>query len=214
MSFTFDIAASTLAGTSYLCGWGTSGEITENLVQGLQFFAVATCVNRIAQLALQSPVQVQPAPFIGVIANTIFTEVCYAGILPTQGIVWMIPRFAVSLITGMSATKAVVEIPKDAPAPTLDLKMGFLWGVARETLLQALPKSFSTPLLIITDSGVYALIEMAPLKALPIEARLYTGISSLFFRIIGNVAALKTGIGASFTQHLLFNVSRLAAKID
>lgn len=204
----FDVAVAALAGASYYCGWGSGGKISENLFRGVQCFALSNGVDRLAQLIFPTTEKPAEAPLIGGMVHAVVEEIGYAGLLQTENYLWMFPRFAFSLITGMTAVKGVVEIPKDAPAPTLDLKIGFLWAVVREVLLQTLPKPYSTPLLIAVDSSVFALSEIVPLKSASLQARRYKVLSAFYFRAIANVAAQKTGLGASLTQHILFNISR------
>jgi membrane protease YdiL (CAAX protease family) len=204
----FEVAATALAGASYYCNWGSGGKISENLFRGVQCFAISNGVDRLAQLIFPTNAKPAEAPFIGGMLHAVVEEIIYAGILQTENYLWMFPRFAFSLITGMRAVKGVVEIPQDAPAPAIDLKIGFLWAIVREVLLQSLPKSYSTPLLIAADSSVFALIEIVPLKSAPLEARRYKALSAFFFRALANIAAQKTGLEASLTQHILFNISR------
>lgn len=186
-----EMGSTVFAGASYCLDWGTSNRITKNMVRGVQAFSVVNLIDRLARLSLPSNATAAPAPVIGGLISAVLEEIAYAGILTSQKITLLPLRMGISLAVGMTATR--------------DVKIGIIYSVVRESIVQLTPEKFSMPLLVTADSFLFTLIEV---KSLPPEALTYKTISSFFFRIIANTVSYETGIGASLIQHALFNLSR------
>lgn len=186
-----EIGSTVFAGASYCLDWGTGNRVTKNMVRGVQAFSVVNAVDRLARLSFPGNDGVAPGRLIHGLISVVLEEIAYAGILTSQSLYWLPLRIGTSFVLGMTATQ--------------DIKIGLLFAVSRESIVRFLPTKFSKPLLVTADSIVFALIEPKPEHP---EARTYKAISSFFFRMIANTAAYETGIGASLTQHALFNLSR------
>ncbi len=186
-----EVSSTIFAGASYCLDWGTGNRVTRNIVRGVQAFSVVNAVDRLARLSLPSNAKAAPSPVIGGLISAVLEEIAYAGVLTSQSFGWLPLRLGLSFAIGMTASQ--------------DVKVGLLFAATRESIVRFLPNIFSKRLLVTADSVLFTLIE---LKSLPHEARTYKAISSFFFRIIANTAAYETGIGASLTQHALFNLSR------
>jgi hypothetical protein len=115
-------------------------------------------------------------------------------------------RLLGALILGMTATKALIAIPKEAKPPTLDLRIGVVWALTREVLLQTLPAHYSRSILLATDGCLFAFCELK--FEYPTKAKVCKFISACCFRLVANQAALNRGFAAALSQHVLFNISR------
>ena len=186
-----EVGSTVFAGTSFYYDWGTKFRVTKHIVRGMQCFSLANAVDRLARLKLPENVQAAPAPLVMGLISAVLEELAYAGILTSQNLSMIPLRMGISVAIGMTATQ--------------DIKIGLIYGIARELIVRFNPEKLSKPLLVTADSCFFTLIEIKPLDP---KLRPYKAISSFFFRVIANTAAYETGLGASLTQHALFNISR------
>lgn len=210
----FDCAALALSGLS-LMGEYVSGGGNSSFIRGVQFYTIATCIDRLS-LYLFAPEAFNSNPrLINGVISAFTEEFLYSGILLSTSTFGMIPRLAAALFTGMTAARTLYGRAEINPKNgfTIDTKIGFAWALAREAIIWSFHESYALPFLILTDSAVFALAELSPSSNNNVPVK-YTSpwvgkcISAYFFRMTANYAALRAGLGASLTQHLLFNLSR------
>lgn len=187
---------------------------------GVQSFAITLIFDKTVKALFARDVQASDISLQDAFVSPIVEEMMYSGILLTSSAAWMIPRFFVSLITGMTAARALtgrVTAEQNQEGLTLDTKIGVLFAVFREALACSLPVSTRSVVLVISDSCVFALSEVCPKEGVPDTPRFssawsYKVISSAFFRLTANTVAKAYGIAASITQHLSFNLTGFFTK--
>lgn len=210
----FNGASYAAAGLSFCHSWktGSAGPFS----RGVQAFALVSIFDKAMRALFTNKARQQKTSFTETIAAPFIEEAAYSGVLLTQSKIWMIPRWAVALFTGMTAARSLtgrVTPQKDQQNFTLDAKIGFLWAIAREFLLWTLPASPALIVLTTLDSCVFALAEVCPKedsRELPpfSGAWSYKVLTAAFFRFTANTAAKTQGIAAPLLQHLLWNISR------
>ncbi|MBP7075160.1 MAG: hypothetical protein KBA81_07245 [Rhabdochlamydiaceae bacterium] len=205
MSLAFDAIAGAISGISYYRRWDIGITIASQLLSGVECFSVVSLVDRCMKRCL-SEHKAAPAPLLMGLFSAITEEAVYAKILQTEERKWMPFRLLGVLILGMTAAKALIQIPKEAKPPTLDLQIGVVWALTREVLLQTLPSHYSRSILLATDGCLFAFCELK--FDYPTKAKVCKFISACCFRVMANQAALNRGFVAALTQHVLFNISR------
>lgn len=213
----FDWSIYLVVGTSFYWNRGNM-TLLDSSVHGLQAFAVSSIFDKIARSSLANNIQEAPNSIHATLLSPIIEEAVYSGILLTQSNAYLIPRFASALATGMTAARALtgpVTPKQNKQGFTIDTKIGFLWAISRELLLQLFPHS-AIPLTLL-DSSVFALAEVSPPNNQPGLPKfstpwLYKVLSSAFFRLTANTVATTHGIVASIIQHSLFNMSQTLRK--
>lgn len=212
----FDLAASGLAITSYLRNWSFGGEIGKSLLRGVQYFALASGVDRLARFVLggETPQVLGFSPLRCALSACV-GEGLFAGLLLTRNVRWMVPRCLLAMATGVVAAQALSFGPSANDslfAFSLDAKIGITWAVARESLSWA--SSNPLPFLIAGDTVVLGIVgglhsptgEVAPLPLN--KGVVYRIVSAGLFRAIADCAASTTGLVAAITQRFLLDFSR------
>ncbi len=202
-----DSALTALAAGSFFLPFSWSGNF---FIQGIRGFALANLADRALRRMLLKKIEIKEEPILKGAASALIEEGLYSGILLTPGRWGTIPRFAVSLVLGATAARAVIKI---SPAKiTRDNQLGFLWAVFREIAFTCLPTRIAIPFLIAEDSAVYGLSAVCPTKSHSLIKHspewIYKSLSARMFRVVANSFALYAGFGSSAVQHLLFNFSR------
>ncbi len=205
MSLAFDAIAGAISGISYYRRWDSGQALVSQLLSGVECFSVVSLVDRCVMRYL-SENKGAPAPLLNGLFSAVVEEALYAKILQTEERKWMPFRLLGVLILGMTATKALIQIPKEAQPPNADLKIGIVWALTREVLLQTLPAHYARSVVLATDGCLFALCELE--FEYPTKAKICKFISAGCFRMVANHAALNRGFVAALTQHVLFNVSR------
>jgi len=208
-----DLGFSALAAASFFVPFSESGNF---IIQGIRGFALANLADRSLRWLLldKSKHQQSHGRLLQGICYAVIEEALYSGILATQKMAWLIPRFLTSWALGSTAARTFESVgEKQNIGISRDHKRGFLWGLFREAALMGAPIQYSTPLLLASDSVVFGLIEVCPNNEshpLPRYSRewIYKSVSGVAFRAIGNIVALHAGLASAVVQHVLFNISR------
>jgi len=209
----FRLAAYSVAGASAIYEW-SYGAPTNSVLRGVQYFALTSVFDQAARYLLARNAKPQSNHICTVVFAPLIEECMYSGVLLTESASWLIPRWAAAFFTGVTAARALtgrVTPEQNKQGFTPDTKIGFLWSISREVLLQTLPAGWSFGTLLLADSCVFALAEVCPsakTAELPKFQKewTYKVLSAAFFRLAANTVAKTHGIAASITQHWLFNI--------
>lgn len=214
-SLSFDLATATTAGVLHLAGYNSNKGVVGAISQGLKYFSIASVIDRLAGAIFLENAKAQELSFTDGIKSALKEEVLYSGILQTESKLLLIPRLATSLILGMTATRGITAHAETEKIGT-DTKIGLIWTVSRELLLQYLPLTYATYTLTLADSVVFALSEVCPKQSSDKNLKQYSSawfyklLSSFGFRITANIAS-QSGISAALIQHIVFNTSQTLA---
>ncbi len=208
-----DLGLSAIAAASFFVPFSESGNY---LIQGVIGFALANLADRSLRWLLldKSKHQQSNERLLHGIAFAVIEEALYSGILASQKMAWLIPRFLTSWALGSTAARTFEPLEeKQNTGISRDHKRGFWWALIREAALMGAPIQYSTPLLLAADSVIFGLIEVCPNKEsrpLPRYSKewIYKSVSGAAFRAIGNIFALHAGMASAVVQHVLFNISR------
>ncbi len=216
----FDFSAYVAAAASAYWGGTTGTCLIDSFLRGTQSFAIVSVFDKALRSLLVRNTEAQAISVKQTLVNPFVEEALYSGVLLTQSRMWIIPRFAASLITGMTAARSLtgrVTPEQNSQGLTPDTKIGFLWAISRELLLFSVASPTLSAVLIAADSCIFALAEVCPKQGEPDLPKFsspwsYKVISSAFFRFTANRVAQTHGMVASIAQHLLFNISNCFGK--
>ena len=183
------------------------------LFQGFGGYALTTGVDRIARFFfLSGSERAVPNTLAQLLFSAVAEECLYSIILPSSTLYALPLRLIFSFSVCSSATRSLVGKPTtNDQGLTTDTKVGLVWAIMHELILQTTPPEISTPILTLAYISIFALSEVAPANQGPAPPGIltpawnYKVISACFFRATASYLRTYSPF-APFVQHAFFNL--------
>ena len=102
----FDLSAYVVVAASTYWSFSNGTRLIDGFFRGVQSFAIVSIFDKALRCLLARNVKAE-VPSVKTILSPFIEETIWSGVLLTQSKIWMIPRFAASLITGMTAARSL-----------------------------------------------------------------------------------------------------------